>query len=516
MFIDDTSRAAYALSSIPAPSGNIAYGMVREISSICNTVFYPLTLALSQTALPSSPKTLVSNVLTNTANMSHHLLKTGSLGCAAFAVGALGMIAALLQQKISGDEHSVPAQEHPLFALMPDEAWHFAASIVNESIPRQLSSDIPAPQLLWSSDNNHAPATYDRAEDADAVPGPGNTLAEGEQTTWSEHFSSALTYVLTYVDEALSGPLANMESRLGADARALPQGGNGTMTFFGAPLHHDNSDSTHVIDKRWIWWYARDSDCNLYAIPREKVQRTKDCYDHFDSEKEKTDYLFDFMSSQGRRLCEKINQQIENTSVLTGKPRSTGVSSECFEENISEDLNNIRDELNGTLKFIELIDNREDNVTKVSVEILRIHKNDMIVFQQKLIEQKKKILDINNSIRHPPEHCSKYAPQYYVGETSRDMIENLKQFACEDRKRRFVINRDIILGNNDIPSASEIGCESRPIAQRNMNEFANEFLLQCQGNIVKKPFCEEEKTQQARQIFQGRFFAANFRRPFSI
>ena len=222
MTIDAASGTAVStqqLSSVPPISDTTDSWMVRNISGIWSTVSSPLTLRLSQTTLPSSPGELVSNFLTNSANVCHRLLETRVLGCAAPAVGAFGMVAALLQQKISDDG---PAQESSLLSLLPDEALRFAASAADESLRLRLrllpSSDIREQQRLWGSDNNHIPAVSGRAEAADAATRPGNSRqTEGEQTTRS------VSFVLTSVDAALSWPPA-------VDARALPPGGNGTMT----------------------------------------------------------------------------------------------------------------------------------------------------------------------------------------------------------------------------------------------------------------------------------------------
>jgi len=68
MTINVTSGTVPELSfSVKDSQGKNTSPMVRTICSICSTVFSPLTLALSQTALPSSPRELVNNVLTNSS-----------------------------------------------------------------------------------------------------------------------------------------------------------------------------------------------------------------------------------------------------------------------------------------------------------------------------------------------------------------------------------------------------------------------------------------------------------------
>jgi hypothetical protein len=80
--------------------------------------------------------------------MSHRLLKTGVLGCAAPAVGALGMSAALLQQKISGS----PYPEHPVLSLLPGELLTFAASAADEAARPSLPSRTLMSPLLCRSE----------------------------------------------------------------------------------------------------------------------------------------------------------------------------------------------------------------------------------------------------------------------------------------------------------------------------------------------------------------------------
>jgi len=217
------ANPAPSLSAPDSPGKNDSL-LTQTIMVACNvTGLVPLTNALLRTTLPASPSELVSNVLNNTATVSGKLLSTGALSVAAPVVAAIGTGAAHLKQKISGDS----SPEHPVLSLLSDEALRFAASAADESFRLHLlpSSDIREQQRLWGSDNSLVPVASGRAEVADAVPGPGNTLStEEKKTTWSEHVSS----VLTCADEVLSLPFTVIENSLGADA--LPSGGNGTMT----------------------------------------------------------------------------------------------------------------------------------------------------------------------------------------------------------------------------------------------------------------------------------------------
>lgn len=273
------------------------------------------------------------------------------------------------------------------------------------------------------------------------------------------------------------------------------------------------SDITQHRDKRGISLFAIPHDCTPYATKRAKAQALKDCSDDIANLNRKAKHLIRHAQTRGRDECNNINNEIKEMNIVTGKPISTGVSSECQGGNISNDIANLKNEKMDTESFIQIVGRQNTLYSAISEKILRMHANNVDGEIRKLEDKQGKIEGVNEGINHLTDDCKELIKDQHSADNTRGAYENLEALVAGHKDTHFEINRALIFANDEIPKRGGMGCEVSPIATRNMDAFHNEKFFRCDNGGPKDQYCDDAATQLAERIYINNFATPVVRAP---
>ncbi|MDO6407476.1 hypothetical protein [Pantoea phytobeneficialis] len=281
----------------------------------------------------------------------------------------------------------------------------------------------------------------------------------------------------------------------------------------GALPVEGTSDIPPQRDKRGISLFAISNDCSPYAKKRAKAQALKDCSDDIANMNRMAKHLIHHARTRGRDECNNINNEIKEMKIVTGKPVSTGVSSECLGGNISNDIANLKTEKMDTESFIKIVEKQNTAYSAISGEILRMHGNNVDSDIRKLEDQQEKIWSVNEGIHHLPDNCKNFIKDQDSAENTRGAYENLEALVAGHKDTNFEINRALIFANDEIPKRGGMDCEVSPIAERYMDAFHNERFFRCDNGGPKDKYCDDAATQRADKIYNDNFSNPRVRAP---
>ncbi|ERK09531.1 hypothetical protein L579_1314 [Pantoea sp. AS-PWVM4] len=281
----------------------------------------------------------------------------------------------------------------------------------------------------------------------------------------------------------------------------------------GASPVGQTSGITPQRNKRGISLFAVSNDCSSYATKRAAAQAIKDCSDDIAYFNRKAKHLIHHARTRGQDECNNINNEIKEMKIVTGKPVSTGVSSECLGGNISNDIANLKSEKMYTESFIEIVEKQNTTYSVISVKILRMHGNNVDSDIGKLEDQQRKIWEINEGIDHLTDDCNKFIKVKYLADNTRGAYENLEALVAGHKDTNFETNRALIFANDEIPKSGGMDCEVSPIAQQYMDAFHNEKFFRCDNGGPKDKYCDDAATQRAEKIYNNNFSNPRVRSP---
>lgn len=281
----------------------------------------------------------------------------------------------------------------------------------------------------------------------------------------------------------------------------------------GASPIERSTDMARNRHRRGIGWFTAPVDCDDFARARAKVQELKECSDDVTWLYNKAKHLTHHVKRRGKDECNNINNEIKEMKIVTGKPITTSVSSDCLGENVTNDIANLKREKRSNDDFIQIVEQQHTAYSEISSRILRMHGNNVNNDIKKLEEQQAKIVDINHKINTLPADCLSFVKNQQRADDARGAYKNLDSLTSTYKDSNFEINRDIIFANDAIPKRHDMSCETDPIAQQKMDAYHDEKYFRCDNGAPPDKYCQQPATHLADEIYMDNFRTSQARAP---